>query len=183
MSAISTREKRLIVATLLVLCYAVVGFTARNRVDTWKELLKKAEDTRRELVTRVSLIDRVDYWTQRYEDDRDLMPLYAQGVKLDTHWYKILDDAMKVSGLGISRRSPPSPEKIAVGDVYEIAIDCNDWRGGVDNLVRFLYDLHSAGVMLDVRKLYIRPEARSPGSLNGNFTLFCAFMRENQPAN
>jgi len=179
MSAISTREKRLVIVTVLVLCYAVVGFTARGRVTKWRELLDEAEKTRRDYVTRESLIDKRETWIQRYEDDRELMDRFADGVKLDTHWYKILDDAMKVSGLSIARRNI-SPEKPAVGDVHEIAIDCNDWRGTIDNLVRFLYALHSAGVMLDVRKLYIRPEVRTPGGLNGNFTLFCAYMRESQ---
>jgi len=183
MNAISTREKRLVIVTVLVLCYAVVGATAGNRVKIWKELAKDVDSAKVELGTRVSLIDRVDYWMQRYEDDRELMDVFAQGVKLDTHWYQILDNARNASGLSISRRSPPSAEKTAVGDVLEISIECGDWRGTVENLVRFLYALHSAGVMLDVRKLYIRPEARNPGSLNGNLTLFCAYMRENKPAN
>jgi len=183
MSAISTREKRLAIATVLVLCYAVIGFTARGRINTWKELVEEAGETQRERFMRESLINRVEHWTGRYEEERHLIKLYAQGVNLDTHWYKILDDAIAASGLSISRRGRPTDEKIAVGDVCEISIDCNDWRGTTENLVRFLYELHKAGVMLDVRKLFIRPEARIPGSLNGNLTLFCAYMRENKPAN
>ncbi|MCL1887562.1 MAG: hypothetical protein FWF96_01665 [Kiritimatiellaeota bacterium] len=182
MSAVSSREKRLAIATVLVLCYAVVGFTARSRVAAWKDALGELDDTRSELVQHIALIDNADMWTKRYQEDRDLMPLFAADVKLDSHWYQILEDASRPSGFTINRREIKD-EKPAVGDVLECAIECTDWKGSTENLVRFLHGLHSAGVMLDIRKLHIRPEPRNPGNLSGQFTLFCAYMRETAPAN
>jgi len=179
MGAISIREKRLVVATALVLCYAVLGFTARGRLDAWKARAKEAEDTREELARRTALINMAEDWERRYEDNRGLMHRFADGVKVDTHWLKILDDAQRASGFNMNRVLPPV-ERVAVGDVREMTIECTEWKGTLGQLVRFLHELHSVGVMLDVRKLFIRPEARTPGGLNGSITLFCAYMRENQ---
>jgi len=65
-----------------------------------------------------------------------------------------------------------------VGDVYEMAIDCKEWDGTLDALVHFLYGLESAGVMLDMRQMFIRPSPVDHSHLKGSFVLYCAYMRE-----
>ena len=69
-----------------------------------------------------------------------------------------------------------------VGDVFEIAIECKEWEGSLDALVHFLYDLESAGVMLDMRQMFMRPHPTNRGLLRGTFTLHCAYMREKPAA-
>jgi len=177
MTAISLREKRLVIVTVLVLLYAVVGFTARNRVAAWKELMEEAETTRADLNMRVALIERTEHWKQRYADVRPLMPVFAADVKPETHWLRTHDDAVKIAGLNTSNARPTGEIK-AVGDVHEMAIECSDWRGSFEQLVRFLHEIHSAGAMLDIRRLFIRPDPRAPGNLSGQFTLFCAYMKD-----
>ena len=180
MSAVSLREKRLLVVTVLVVLYAVAGFTARKRLAAWADLRDDAALAQTELMRREATIARSDEWTQRYLDVRALMPVFAADVNLQTHWLKILDDIAKANGLATSNTRLTSDKP--VGDINEATIDCGDWKGSLENLLHFLHDLHLAGVMLDIRKLHIRPESRNPGALSGQFTLSCAYMRETPPA-
>ena len=181
MSAVSLREKRLVIITVLVILYAVVGFTARKRLDAWDNLRRETQAAKDDFVQRRALIAARPKWTKDYLDVRSLMPPFSATAKVETHWLKILDDAATASGITIGSRRP-TPERI-VGDVCEISIECNDWKGTIENLVQFLYELHRAGAMLDIRTLHIRPDSRNPANLSGRFTLYCAYMRETPPAN
>ena len=78
MSAVSLREKRLVIATVLVILYAIIGFTARKRLDNWKLLRVEAAATKNELQLRNATIDARPDWEQRYLDVRHLMPQFLQ---------------------------------------------------------------------------------------------------------
>jgi len=181
MIAVSLREKRLVIITLLVILYAVIGFTARKRLDEWSILRRETQAAKGDLVKSRALIAAGPLWKQRYLDVQTLMHVFTATARVDTHWRKILDDAADASGLTLGSHRVVSEE--AVGDVREMTIECRDWKGTTENLVDFLYALHKAGVMLDIRQLHIRPDSRNPSQLSGQFTLSCAFMRETPPAN
>jgi len=85
-----------------------------------------------------------------------------------------MDSVATRNGFTIARRQ--TGKEAEVGDVYELPIDCKDWEGSLESLVKFLYDLNREGAMLDVRQLYVRP-SNKPGYLKGTFTLYCAYMR------
>lgn len=180
MAAISVREQRLIIITLLVILYAVLGFTLRGRLDNWRAARKQAGELRTQITDRRMLIGSWQTWDNLYADLSSLMPLFETETKVETYFYKIMDDAAAKTDMSITRRRVRSEE--LKGDVHEIAIECTDWRGTIDALVKFLYELQKNGVMLDVRSLFIRPESNNPANLQGSFTLYCAFMRT-APAN
>ena len=89
------------------------------------------------------------------------------------------------SGLSIIRRQ--AGEERQEGDVYELPIECKEWEGSLESLVKFLYAVHAEGAMLDVRKLFIRPGSSAAGKaatgLRGSFTLFCAYLRSDSNPN
>ncbi len=180
MSTISLREKRLAVITVLIILYAIVGFTARKRLDAWRASRVTAKTAATELQNRRELIAADDAWRQRYHEMSNLMPVFSIADKVDTHWLKIMDDAATKSDIIIGARKVT--RETLVGDVYEMAIECNEWRGSTSALVKFLYELQKAGVMLDIRSLVVRPDSKNPANLTGRFTLFCAYMREAPPA-
>ena len=175
MSAVSLREKRLVIITLLIVAYAVVGFTARKRLDAWERERRAANAAKSEYRDRENLIGRHEHWKQKYEDVRDLMPVFPHDARVDTHWLKVLDDKAHIAGITIGKRQPPV-EKLD-GDVYEMTIECTDWKGSLEGILQFLYQLQLAGVMLDVRTLFVRPVPQTPGQLTGRFTFVCSYMR------
>lgn len=64
----------------------------------------------------------------------------------------------------------PRPDEIMMVEVT------GSWRGSLEALVRFLYQVQTQGLLLDVRKLDILP-ARTGGGLSGDFTVACAYTR------
>jgi Tfp pilus assembly protein PilO len=174
MSAVSSREKSMVLVTVVVVLYAAAGLSFKKQVANWKAEQRVYATAQKKFREEKALIAAREEWVSRYEQVRDLMPVFPYDKDVDTHWLNVMDSAATRNGLTISRRQ--ANKEAEVGDVYELPIDCKDWEGSLEALVKFLYDLNNDGAMLDVRQLYIRP-SNKPGYLKGTFTLYCAYMR------
>jgi len=174
MSTISPREKNMLLITAVVVLYAFAGLSFKKQVANWKTAEKVYIAAQKKCQEEKALIAAREEWVARYEKMRELMPVFPYEKDVDTHWLNIMDTAATRNGLSIARRQ--TNKEAEVGDVYELPIDCKDWEGTLESLVRFLFDLNQAGAMLDVRQLYVRP-SNKPGLLKGSFTLYCAYMR------
>lgn len=174
MSAVSSREKNMMLIAMVVVLYAVAALCFKKQSENWKVAQRVYVNAQKKLQEENALIAAKDEWAEKYEQMRDLMPVFPYEKDVDTHWLNIMDSAATRNGLTIARRQ--TSKEVEVGDVYELPIDCKDWEGTLESLVKFLYDLHQEGAMLDVRQLFIRP-SNKPGLLKGTFTLYCAYMR------
>ena len=174
MSAVSSREKNMLLIAVVAVMYAVAALCFKKQSANWKTEQRVYTNAQKKLQEENALIAAHDEWTAKYEQMRDLMPIFPYEKDVDTHWLNIMDSAASQNGFTIARRQ--TSKEVEVGDVYELPVDCKDWEGSLESLVKFLYDLHQAGAMLDVRQLFIRPSSK-PGFLKGTFTLYCAYMR------
>jgi len=174
MSAVSFREKNMLMITVVVVLYALAALCFKKQLANWKTEQKVYAAAQKKLQDENALIASKEEWSAKYEQMRDLMPVFPKDKDVDTHWLNIMDSAATRNKFKISRRQ--TNKEAEVGDVYELPIDCKDWEGTLESLVQFLYDLNKEGAMLDVRQLFIRP-ATQPGYLKGTFTLYCAYMR------
>lgn len=174
MSTVSSREKNMLFITVVIVLYAVAALSFKKQMAGWKAAEKVYATAQKKLAEENALIAARDEWTARYEQVRDLMPVFPYDKDVDTHWLNIMDSTATKNGVAIARRQ--TNKEAEVGDVYELPIDCKDWEGSLESLVKFLFDLNQAGAMLDVRQLYVRPSSK-PGYLKGTFTLYCAYMR------
>lgn len=182
MSAVSSRDKNMLVITVVVVLYAFAALSFKKQLANWKAAQRTYVTAQKKLQEESALIAARGEWSAKYEQMRDLMPVFPRDKDVDTHWLNIMDSAATRNGFGIARRQ--TIKEAEVGDVYELPIDCKDWEGTLESLVKFLYDLNSEGAMLDVRQLFVRPSSK-PGYLKGTFTLYCAYMRgdaEKKPA-
>lgn len=168
----------LLVAVTLVL-YAFAALSAKKQIANWKVAQRVYATAQKKLQEENALIAARDEWTARYDKVRELMPIFPREKDVDTHWLNVMDSAATRNGLAIARRQ--TSKETQVGDVYELPIDCKDWEGSLESLVKFLYDLNKEGAMLDVRQLFARP-SNKPGFLKGTFTLYCAYMRGDEDA-
>ena len=171
----SDREKGMAAIMLVCLLYGVLGMLAKGRLETWRvkrELYRQAANTLR--MERKLIAERPN-WQQRYAAVRNLMPVFPADKPVDTYWLGVMDNAASSNSLSILKRQVSS--EAPVGDAYEMAIECKEWDGPLDALVHFLHGLESAGVMLDMRQMFIRPSADHV-RLRGSFVLYCAYMRE-----
>jgi len=174
MSAVSSREKNMLLIAVVAVLYAVAALCFKKQSASWKTEQRIYTNAQKKFQEESALIAAKDEWVAKYAQMRDLMPIFPYEKDVDTHWLNVMDSAAMRNGLMIARRQTNKEEE--VGDVYELPIECKDWEGTLEALVKFLYDLHKEGAMLDVRQLFIRP-SNKPGLLKGAFTLYCAYMR------
>lgn len=177
MSQLSTRDKLLLLIAATVIFYGFLVLMFKRQQQEWQTAqrgLKTAED-RVEMQKQV--IASRGMWQKRYDDLRDLIPVFSPNQSTDTHWLQIMDSIAQENNVRISRRS--IGKETEVGEVTEITLNCPDWEANLESLVKFIYSLERhAKTMIDVRQLYIRTHPQSPGMLRGNFTINCAYMRE-----
>ena len=174
MSAVTSREKTMLLVAVVAVLYAAAALSFKKQATNWKASQRLYASAQKKLQEERELIAAKDEWTAKYERLRGLMPVFPYDKDVDTHWLNIMDSTATRNGFTIARRQ--TSKEVEVGDVYELPIDCKDWEGTLESLVKFLYDLHQEGAMLDVRQLFVRPSNR-PGFLKGTFTLYCAYMR------
>jgi hypothetical protein len=174
MSAVSSKDKNLLLVMAVLVLYAVAALCYKKQAQEWKVAARVYGNTQKKFQEECGLIAAAAEWSDKYAKMRGLMPVFEYERDVDTYWLNIMDSLAQRNGLTIARRQ--ANKEAEVGDVYELPIECRDWEGPLDSMVRFLYDLHREGAMLDVRQLFIRP-SNKPGFLKGTFTLYCAYMR------
>ena len=174
MNAVTPKEKNMLLVTVVIVLYAFAALSFKKQIQNWKVAQRVYATAQKEFLEEKALIAAREEWAARYEQVRELMPIFPRDKDVDTHWLNLMDSAATRNGLSIARRQ--TNKEVEVGDVYELPIDCKDWEGTLESLVKFLYDLNQEGAMLDVRQLYVRPSSKQ-GLLKGSFTLYCAYMR------
>ena len=177
MSAISSREKNILLITVVIVLYALAAISYKKQAANWKIAQRIYKTARQKVAEERALISDKDAWDAKYAQMRELMPPFPYDKDVDTHWLNLMDDTALKNGFTILRRQ--TNKELEVGDVYELPIECRDWEAPLEALVKFLYALQQKGAMLDVRQLFIRP-SNKPGYLKGSFTLYCAYMRSDQ---
>ena len=173
---VSEREKGLLVVTVLVLLYGALFMVYGKQRDKINAAIGQRRQRETQRAMERDLISQRAIWDEAYGDNSSLMPVCESARQVETHWLNLVERLAKDSGLTIIRRQVG--EERQLGDVYELPIECKEWEGSLESLTKFLYDVHAEGAMLDIRKLFIRP---GPRGLRGSFTLFCAFLRAEEP--
>lgn len=174
---VSEREKGLLVVTVIVLLYGALFMIYGKQ----REKINAATNQRRQRETQLAmerdLISQRSVWEVAYGDNASLMPIFESTRQVETHWMNLIERLARGSGLTIIRRQVG--EERQEGEVFEIPIECREWEGTLESVVKFLHAVHSEGAMLDVRKLTIRPATGKAGAgmLRGSFTVFCAYLR------
>ena len=181
---VSEREKGLAVVTILILLFAALFMFFDKQKAKIDELRAQRREREALYAEYRGLIAQNQVWSEAYAKDAGLMPVFEPGRQVQTYWLGVLDRLASDNGLSIIRRQVG--EERQEGDVYELPIECKEWEGSLESLVKFLYAVHAEGAMLDVRKLFIRPGSsaagKPAGGLRGSFTLFCAFLRAEKGA-
>jgi len=175
MSTLSFKEKNLLLVLGVILLYGIAALCYKPAMLSLKQAKDKFKSAETKLKDERALIAARNEWIQRYETMRTMMPPFPYEKDVVTYWLSMMDTAASKHGLTIANRQADREKE--VGDVYELPINCNNWEGSLEQLVKFLYDLDQKGAMLDMRQLSIRPAQNKPGILKGSFSLSCAYMR------
>ncbi len=173
---LTPRESVLALLTGAVLVLVLSGMLIKPKIERWQELRNEQSAIEADIDLSRSLVAARERWIGEYRAMSKNIPRYPADQKMDIHWLSIMDRAAARNGVRIIRRQ--AGEEIRQGVVYEMPIECQDWEGSLDALVRFLFDLQKETAMMDVRQLLIRPRGR--GMLRGRFSLACIYTRAEQ---
>jgi hypothetical protein len=175
MSTLSFKEKNLLLILGVIILYGIAALSYKPAMTSLKLAKRSFQREETKLKEERALIAARSDWVQRYETMRTMMPPFPYEKDVVTYWLSLMDTAASKQGLTIANRQADKEKE--VGDVYELPINCNNWEGSLEQLVKFLYDLDQKGAMLDMRQISIRPAQNKPGILRGSFSLSCAYMR------
>lgn len=175
----SMKDRLILSVAAVVALYAVGGWlwysALLNRTSAWNSSRRQFKEAVTKVQKERKLIAERTKWIDRYDEEREKMPLFPEGEDVKTHWLRRMDALAEQNHVWIFSRDPGQEQQ--VGDVYEMPIDVKNWEGGLDPLVKFLYALeHAEGAMFDVQAIMMRPSSHK-GALRGSFTLSCAYMR------
>lgn len=177
---LSQREAVLLLGTATAGLFGLTAILAGPKLDQWKDLLQEQSKVQAQTAEDRRMLAERARWKKEFQDLRKMLPEFPADQKMDVHWLSLMDDLARKNGMHILKTK--SGEEKKVGDVYEVPIECDDWDGKLDSLVRFLFDLQGEGAMLDVRQLLVKPrEPKAEDALRGRFTLYCAYTKVSPP--
>jgi hypothetical protein len=174
------REKALASAIGSVLLYAALaGYWFVGGEKAWKKAYKAYTKSKNTFVEEEKLIAEKSRWDDEYAAERSQMPSFDNGSSTVSTWIDQLDLLVKKHHIFVRELKPG--KEIDAGEVMELSIEVPRWEGSLEALVRFMYELETTKEgMFDIRSLNFRPNNSKKGYLTGNFTLTCAYMRNDE---
>lgn len=174
MIALSPRETRLAIITLIAVLFGLTFFIGEPRYEEWKQNNQEMELLVQRQAAAQRLLDQTDELEKRLASLREALPRYEEGTDVTAQILRNLQRFADEHNFLLLRREP-QPER-EIGDLYELAITCT-WEGELDALVHFLYALQSQGAIVDIRQLTITPVQRAGNQLRGTLTVDYAYSR------
>lgn len=171
---ISRRELVLALITGAAILFGVTFLLAGPRIAHWRELRARQKEVAQEIIRAKKLVAKRGYWESLVAEYSGMLPRVQASKKMDVHWLSIMDKLATKHDVQINQRA--AGQEKDEGEVFELPIDCKEWEGSLEGIVRFLYDLQTEGAMFDIRHLFIKPKGK--GVLRGRFSLYCAYTRE-----
>jgi hypothetical protein len=171
---VSSREMMLGILTGSIVLFGATILIGRPRVAQLGEIRQRQEQVNLEIQTYRALNGQRGRWDREQDALKGLMARFPAEQNMDVHWLSVMDRIAAKNGLSIMRRRA-NPEELQ-GDVHRMVIECPEWEGTLDALVKFLFDLQSEGAMFDVRQLRIKTGKRD--ILQGGFTLSCTYVKD-----
>lgn len=170
---LSSREVMLALTVVGVGIGALTWRMAEAQLSTWRQI----ERDRAALNNKLIIAEKQS--ARRPEAEGKLrglllqVPEYPAGRDVSIEVLQIVRGAAHAAGLSLVNSE--AEQEIEAGDLHELQVNCT-WNGSLEALVKFLFDVQSKGLLLDVRALDIRPPRGTTG-LSGNFSVACAYRR------
>ena len=178
MSAMGLKEKAVLaVGTVVVLYAAAVGVWFMYSERAWKTAQRKYEEAAKTCVRERKLIGEKSKWEEAYEAEKAQMPTFDAGKSTDTAWLRKMEEIAQRNLILLGQHQAEA--EVDADDVKELPVKVTGCKGSLEALVKFMHELENTDDgMFSITQLRARP-SRKAGYLNIDFTLNCAYMREN----
>lgn len=172
---LSRHDRTLLAVTVGVLLFGLALLPARKQIESIRTQRRAIAALEEKVSLQKELIGARADWDARYDGVKNLMSVFSRDDQVATKWLSIRDNIAARNHLSLITASQPVEEVVA--GVSEMILDVRNWEGSLEALVRFMHDLESEGVMLELRELKVSPVSNKQGILKGSFRLACAYLR------
>ena len=178
MSAKSPREKAVLAMVGIVVLYAIAAAVWFVHSDkAWKLSRRHYDEAAKTRVKERKLIGEKARWEEAYETEKAQMPTFDAGKATDTAWLRKMEEIAQKNLILLGQHH--AVEEVDADDVKELPIVVTGCEGSLEALVKFMHELENTDDgMFSITQLRAKP-SRKPGYLTIDFTLNCAYMREN----
>jgi len=172
---ITTREMVLGWVTLVVLLGGISFWWGSAGLERWKKTRARIVEGEKRIEWIERSIRRRPELEKRFAELSRQLPQYEAGQDVTAEILKTLERIARRHGFQLLRREPEKEKDL--GDLFQVAVNCS-WRGSLESLVHFLYDIQTSGAMFDVDQLTVSPAQGGPGELKGTLKLVVAYTRK-----
>ena len=178
MSTRSQAEKTLMAIIGVVVLYAIAVATWFFYAgEAWNKAHRRYEDAAKTCAKEKRLIGEKRHWEEAYEAEKAQMPTFDAGKATDTAWLRKMEEVAQRNLILLGQHNADA--EIDADDVKELPLKASGCEGSLEALVKFMYELENTDDgMYSISQLRLKP-SRKQGYLNLDFTLNCAYMREN----
>ena len=175
----SRAEKVLMAILGVVALYAVaVAIWLFYADDAWGKARRRYEDAAKTCAKEKKLIGEKAKWEEAYETEKAQMPTFDAGKATDTAWLRKMEEIAQRNLILLGQHQADG--EVDADDVKELPIKASGCEGSLEALVKFMHELENTDDgMYSISQLRLKP-SRKQGYLNLDFTLNCAYMREEQ---
>ena len=178
MSAKSQAERTLMAVVGVVVLYAIaVAVWFLYADDAWGKARRRYEDAAKTCAKEKRLIGEKSQWEDAYEAEKAQMPTFDAGKATDTAWLRKMEEVAQRNLILLGQHNADA--EIDADDVKELPLKASGCEGSLEALVKFMHELENTDDgMYSISQLRLKP-SKKQGYLNLDFTLNCAYMREN----
>lgn len=178
MSARSQAEKTFMAIVGVVVLYAIAVATWFFYADdAWGKARRRYEDAAKTCAKERRLIGERAQWEEACEAEKSQMPTFDAGKATDTAWLRKMEDVAQRNLILLGQHQADA--EVDADDVKELPLKATGCEGSLEALVKFMHELENTDDgMYSISQLRLKP-SRKQGYLNLDFTLNCAYMRDN----
>jgi hypothetical protein len=171
---ISTREIILGISTLALILFGATYWMAGTAFEEQRDMKEQKIRLKRQIKLHNRILDERESWIDQLNELQALVPVYNARTPVSVELPKTIKRIADKHQLDLPLTQPQGEKQ--VGSLSELKVRC-DWQGTIEQLTRFLYDLHEQGIRYDVRQISVKPIAKLENQLKGSMIINCAYRR------
>lgn len=175
---ISSREILIGIITLFCVLFGLTYWIGGSQIAEQREMAENKVHLLWNIQIDKRILEEQTGWNDRLAELQAELPVYEPGISVSGKILRSIRSVADKNGLEFVR-SRADRERQA-GTLYETTVTC-DWRGKLEQLTRFLYEMNQQGLRFDIRELTVRPDSKQAGVLYGDMAIACAYRRAEQP--
>lgn len=171
---LSTREWNLLLATVVAILVGSTWMLGETKLAEWETLTQARRELDIQRRRSEGQIGRRSDLLRSMDTVKLVLPQHEVNRDLKSEFLQNIQSLATKSALNIRSMEPDKEKGVGGSGLFKMAINVS-WTGGLKELVPFLFDLQTQGVLMDVRQLSVKSDPT--GQLKGSFVVDFAYSR------